>query len=282
MANDVLTANDIDQIQLAARVGRPVRPFIDGLKRATLPAILEYGCLRWSHPSLSLPELPPAIVESPVGAALREVRTELGFRPSGSSEAAAWDRIDPRPYGFFVLKDDGQLESTAWKHFETAYNRSSAKSGLPEKVASQLSVALHEMAANAVTHALSPIPVVVGFHVRDGQSLFTVADVGIGVYECLHKHPTYGSVGTHAEAIRLALHDGVSSVDPGQRGWGFREVFKAILTCDGALRFRSGTGCVEMSGAELDADRGLQTFPVHISGFQVSVCCRRGSKPRER
>jgi len=273
MAIDVLTVSDIEQIQLAAQNERPVRSFIQGLRKATLPAIIEYGCLRWSHPSLKLPDLPDAIGNSPLGLALKEVRCELGLRTNGP-DGATWDRIDPRDYGFFVLNDEAHLESTRWKLFETVYNRSSAKAGFSEKVASQLSVALHEMAANASTHALSPIPALVGFWVCDGLSLFTVADVGIGVYESLRKHPAYAHIDTHAEAIRFALRDGVSSVDPGQRGFGFREVFKAILTCYGRLRFRSGTGCIDMSGADLDADRGTKTFPPHLPGFQVSVCCR--------
>jgi hypothetical protein len=276
MATDVLTVSDIEQIQLAAQNRKPVRPFIQGLKRATLPAVIEYGCLRWTHPELKLPDLPAAIAESPLGLALKEVKSELGLR-IGGAEGTAWDRIDPRDYGFFVLKDETQLESRPWKLFETVYNRSSAKAGFPEKVASQLSVALHEMAANASTHALPPIPVLVGFRVRDGLSLFTVADVGIGVYESLRKHPSYANTDTHAQAIRLALHDGVSSIDPGQRGFGFREVFKAILSCDGMLRFRSGKGCIEMSGADLGADRGTETFPPQLPGFQVSVCCRRSA-----
>lgn len=274
MATDVLTVGDIEHIHLAAQDGKPVRPFIHGLKRATLPAVIEYGCLRWSHPELALPELPHSVAGSPLGVALKQVKSDLGLRTDGPA-GAEWKRLDPRPYGFFVLKDDSYLESKSWKLFETVYNRSSAKAGFSEKTASQLSVALHEMAANATTHAFPPIPVLVGFHVGDGLSLFTVADVGIGVYESLRKHPTYAAIQTHAGAIRSALHDGVSSIEPGQRGWGFREVFKAILSCDGMLRFRSGAGCVEMSGAGLDADRGTESFPPHLPGFQVSVCCRR-------
>ena len=57
--------------------------------------------------------------------------------------------------------------------------------GFPIKVASQLAVALHEMMANALTHAVSPIPVLVGFHVKPGLSLSCVVDVGIGVFRSL-------------------------------------------------------------------------------------------------
>jgi hypothetical protein len=279
MVVGVLTVGDIEHIQLAAQEQKPVHPFIRGLRKATLPAVMEYGCLRWSQPKLNLPELPEGIARSPLGAALKEVRSDLGMRTDRAT-AAAWTRLDPRPYGFFVLKDESDLDSKGWKVFETVYNLSSAKVGFTHKTASQLSTALHEMAANAATHADSPIPALIGFHVANGLSLFSVADVGIGVFASLRKHPAYAGVDTHAKAIRLALHDGVSSIAPDQRGWGFREVFKAILSCDGLLRFRSVGCCIEMTGADLDADRGTESFPPQVAGFQVSVCCRlRAPKP---
>jgi hypothetical protein len=80
MATEVLTVRDIEQIQLAAQYDRPVLSFIHGLRSATLPAIIEYGCLRWSNPSLKLPDLPDAIANSPLGLALKDVKSDLGLR----------------------------------------------------------------------------------------------------------------------------------------------------------------------------------------------------------
>ena len=86
-----------------------------------------------------------------------------------------------------------------------------------------------------------PIPVLVGFRVRNGLSLFTVADVGIGVYESLRNIPPMRASNACTSYPASRLHNGVSSIEPDQhRGFGFREVFKAILSCDGMLRFRSG------------------------------------------
>ena len=207
MANGVLTVSDVEHIQLAVENGRPVHSYILGVREATLPAVLEYGCLRWAQPSLGLPELPPAVIGSELGRALNEVNSQLGSRMVGPDNKS-WDRLDFRRYGFFVARDESQLDARDWKCFETLYNLSSGKVGLPKKVAGQLSVALHEMAANALTHARAPVPVLVGFHVRDGQSLFCVADVGIGVYESLRKHPSYSHIDTHADAIRCAARRG--------------------------------------------------------------------------
>ena len=273
MTNGLLTVGDVEHIQLALEHGKPVDSFVQGLGGATLPAALEYGCLRWAFPEAGLPGLPPAVVASDLGRALSEVSTPLGIKTTGP-ENRPWDRLDFRNYGFFVLREEGQLDERDWKRFETLYNLASTRVGFPPKVASRLSVALHEMTANALTHAMSPIPILVGFDVRPGQSLFCVVDVGIGVFRSLRRHPTYGGIENDKDAIRLALHDGESGVDPGLRGYGFREVFRALLSCDGVLRFRSGTGGIRMNGTDLDADRGTEWFPPRIPGFQVTVCCR--------
>lgn len=279
MPDGLLTVDDIEHIQLALNHGRPVAAFVRGLRRATLPAALEYGCLRWAFPEASLPDLPLAICSSNLGQALAEVNSALGIKTSGADNRT-WDRLDPRHHGFFVLRSEEQLDEVNWKRFEAAYDASSRSGGFPAKVASQLSVALHEMTANALTHADSPIPVLVGFQVESGRSLFCVVDVGIGVLRSLKRHPNYREIDGHHDAIRRALHDGESSVSPGERGFGFREVFKALLACDGHLRFRSGAGGIQMSGVDLDADRGTAWFPPALPGFQVTVCCRirqRGS-----
>lgn len=273
MPDGLLTVDDVEHIQLALNHGRPVDAFIRGMRRATLPAALEYGCLRWAFPEAALPDLPPAICSSDLGRALGEVNSALGVRASGADDRT-WDRIDPRAHGFFVLRDEGQLDGQNWKRFETTYDASSRRGGFSVKVASQLSVALHEMAANALTHAACPIPVLVGFQVESGRSIFCVVDVGVGVLRSLKRHPNYREIGEHHDAIRLALHDGESCVSPGERGFGFREVFKALLACDGVLRFRSGAGGIQMNGVDLDADRGTAWFPPALPGFQVTVCCR--------
>jgi hypothetical protein len=273
MPDGLLTVSDVEHIQLALDNGRLVDAFIRGLQRATLPAVVEYGCLRWSFPEAALPNLPPAVYSSDLGQALGEVSSTLGIRTSGSDNRT-WDRLDPRAYGFFVLSGEEQLDEVNWKRFEATYDASSRRGGFSPKVASQLSVALHEMAANALTHAAAPIPILVGFQTGSGRSLFCVADVGVGVLRSLKRHPNYREIDEHHDAIRLALHDGESSVNPGERGFGFREVFKALLSCDGVLRFRSGAGGIQMSGVDLDADRGTAWFPPALPGFQVTVCCR--------
>jgi hypothetical protein len=114
-------------------------------------------------------------------------------------------------------------------------------------------------------------------------ALFTVVDAGIGILASLRSQPAYQHFQVHLEAIRAALHVGVTRFGPGQGGFGFADVFKSLATDSGLVRFRSGEGCISMDGTDLDADtKGNETFPPALPGFQVTVCCRRGAgDPKE-
>src|SRR5947209_3958318 len=99
MATDVLTVGLVQDVQEALRNGQPVSPVVSGLRRATLPGLLEYNCLRWAWGS-PVPPLPKPIVTSPLGRSLREVKCDLGLRSTGP-EAPPMRRTDARPCGFY-------------------------------------------------------------------------------------------------------------------------------------------------------------------------------------
>src|SRR5690349_6975851 len=128
MTNGLLTVGDVEHIQLALSKGKPVDSFVRDLKSATLPAVLEYGCLRWALHGAGLPGLPQAIVASDLGRALGEVNSPLGIKTAGPDNSQ-WDRLDFRPYGFFVLREEAQLDERDWRCFETLYNLSSTRVG---------------------------------------------------------------------------------------------------------------------------------------------------------
>ncbi len=44
--NNWLTAEQVEHIQWAVQRNRSVSDFVNGLRHTTLPALLEYGCLR--------------------------------------------------------------------------------------------------------------------------------------------------------------------------------------------------------------------------------------------
>lgn len=130
------------------------------------------------------------------------------------------------------------------------------------------------MADNAVIHAQAPAGILVGYAVEANTATFCVADVGLGVLATLRSHPAYAHLQLHKDAIRTALQDGVSRFGPNTRGLGFRQIFKALAAQWGHLRFRSGNGCVTLNGHGLDTDKGEESFPPELPGFQVTVCCR--------
>jgi hypothetical protein len=115
----------------------------------------------------------------------------------------------------------------------------------------------------------------IGYEVRGHVAQFCVVDVGRGVLESLRENPAYSDITVHSDAIKMALHTGVSRVvGQNRRGFGFNTVFKALTEQWGQLRFRSGEGVITMNGMGLDADQGQERDLPYLSGFQVAVACR--------
>lgn len=270
-----LTVKLVLDIQRALRNGRPVADIVAKLQQASLPGIMEYGCLRWANPQI-VPPLPAAVASSPIGIALQAVKSPLGLRLTGAEKAVIRD-TKPRECEFFVIVEpsdvvDNQLFGEYLLRFEFGAKRI----GLPERTAVKLQAALHEMAVNAVTHAKAPVPALIGYEVRGSAATFCVADVGIGVLKSLRNNPEHHQLAVHSQAIRLALQDNVSCVTSDfRRGNGFRSVFKSLAAQYGILHFRSGEGSVEMHGMDLDSDQGEERRSLpSLDGFQVAVSCR--------
>jgi hypothetical protein len=262
----------VEEIQDAIRRGIPVEASVASLKRATLPALVEYGCLRWAANG-PVPPLPSAIVESVLGQSLLEVRCELGLRSTGPPKPRL-RRIDTQAVEFHVIEGKAGIEDDEWKQFETRFDRSAQSVGFAAKTAHALQGALHEMTDNAVIHAQAPVGILVGYAVEQNTAMFSVADVGVGVLASLRSHSAYSHLQLHNAAIQTALQDGASRFGPNTRGLGFRQIFKALAAQWGYLRFRSGNGCLTLNGSGLDADKGDAAFPPALPGFQVTVCCR--------
>lgn len=269
-----LSVGLVQEIHRAILSGRPVGGTVAGLRRASLPAILEYGCLRRSLGSPLVPDLPATITSSPLGLALKEVRSEIGLRTAGPEKLPSRD-TNRRPVEFYTIQDTEDVQDRRWEEFLIRFEFSAKGVGFVPKVAAGLQGALHEMAVNAVTHAKADVPALAGYEVRDGVALFCVVDVGIGVLASLWNNPDYRHLSRHNEALRLALQDGVSGVvGTERRGFGFRQVFKSLAAQWGHLRFRSGEAYVQMDGTGLDADQAQVRFSPTLPGFQVTVCCR--------
>jgi hypothetical protein len=274
LKDNCLTVNMVLDIQRALRNGRPVGQIVAKLTQATLPGLMEYGCLRWVARE-AIPALPEALVSSPVGMALQQVKSPLGLRADGPAQAPIRDS-NWREFEFYVIEEPDDVTDNRFDEYVVRFEFGARAIGLPRSTAINLQAALHEMAANAVTHADSPVAALIGYEVRKGRATFCVVDVGIGVLKSLHKNPSYTHITVHSEAIRLALEDGVSSIRGDfTRGNGFRHIFKSLAEQFGTLRLRSGEGSVEMDGMDLDVDKGRERRSLpHLDGFQVAVSCR--------
>ena len=251
---------------------------VEGLQEATLPGIMEYGCLRWAN-ELHFPPLPQAVANSPLGLALDEVRSALGFRVTGPPKRPL-RRADVQPAEFHVIETEADLNSPDWEQYVLRYDRSTRSAGFPVAVASRLQAALCEMADNTILHSDTPVAALVGYQVMEGASQFCVVDVGRGVLQSLSECSDYRHLNIHNDAIKAALKDGTSCRGTGRGGFGFRRVFKALASHWGVLRFRSGEGCISMDGQDLDCDQGIESYPPFLPGFQVSVCCKSNGHDR--
>jgi hypothetical protein len=232
---------------------------------------MEYGCLRWTCPDGTVPPLPERVTGFALGRALQRVRSPLGLRVDGRAPRPL-RRLDPHPAEFFVLGDAEDALGDEWNLFTGRFEAAARRAGLTFDTAARLHLALCEMGENAVVHAAAPA-ILVGYTAAAGYALFCVSDVGVGVLASLRRNPRHAHLARHNDAIRAALHDGVSACPDGG-GFGFRQVFGSLADQWGSLRFRSGEGCITMAGTACEADRGSVAYPPPLPGFQVAVCCR--------
>lgn len=266
-----LTCDLVEEIHQADEVGREVGRIVNSLQAATLPGVIDYGCLKLHKPSL--PRLPAAITESSLGEALLAVRSGIGLRAAGHQRPPP-RQITATPHEFIVLEGEAAITNRDWDEFLLRLRQSAKSVGFTQGKATGIAAALGEMADNAVVHARSDECPLVGYQALDGAIVCAVADVGLGVLASLRENEQFSHLRSHAEAIRMALQDGVTRYGRGSGGFGFRRVFKSLAALRGTLRFRSGEGCIVMDGTELDADRGENRFVRNRPGFQVAICCR--------
>lgn len=272
-----LTVQLVESLQTLHRKGKSVAHIVSRLERATLAGICEYGCLRHWQP-VDFPALPESVAGSPLGCALREVRSELGLRDNGPEKPRVRS-VRGHSVEFQSLPMDADLANDVeWGNFCQRFESASVHIGFTSSEAANLQSALFEMAENALIHSRSSVSPLIGYAVQDGAAIFTVADAGIGVLRSLKSSPLYSTLETDVDAIQLAMKTGVTSRQGEHGGFGFNSVFKALAEQWGSLRFRSGNGCITMDGLDLNTDKSVRHFPPGMPGFQASVHCRAGGK----
>jgi hypothetical protein len=269
----LLSIGVVEGIHATAVAGKHklVASTVAGFTDATLPGLVGYLCLRYLHGhELALPELPSEVLQSPVGHALRRVICPFGFRTTGQFSPVT--DVTHKPVEFFVLRQSADYTGHFYKLFEARWATACDAVGFRSKT-SALHLSMSAMTENAILHAQSSAGILVGYQQFEHAVLFTVADLGRGVLGSLRTNPDYVVLEHPREALRLALHEGVSCLGVGN-GLGFHQLFKTLASQYGTLRFRTGNVCITMDGQDFESDLGEETYPQHLAGFQVTMCCR--------
>lgn len=269
-----LTVELVETLQTMVLKGKAICPLVEKLRSATLPALLEYGCLRFATGD-AIPELPHEVISAEQWQPLHSINSEIGLSRDGPRKCLTKD-VTPRPIEFTTVSVEGDTMEPAWENFLQRFERSAKAAGFTTDAALNLQSALHEMATNAVIHSRATIPALVGYAVTGNCALFSVADVGQGIVASLTSNPKYAHLTLPVDAIHKALQTGVTCRVDDDGGFGFSTIFKAVAEAWGQLRFRSGNGCITMDGTDLDVDKSVRRFPPPLPGFQVSVCCHAG------
>src|SRR5437868_4627716 len=155
MRTDCLSVALVEELHRAVLRGRDMAGVVSALNGATLPGLLEYGCLRWARRDGSVPPLPQAVAASDLGRALDAVASDLGLRSNGPQKRPL-RRLDPQPAEFLILQAEDDLADDEWSHFAGRFEASARSVGFSFDAAARLQLALYEMAENAVIHAEAP------------------------------------------------------------------------------------------------------------------------------
>ena len=165
-----------------------------------------------------------------------------------------------------------------WDAFMFAMYKAMRRVGFRSLFSRGLVGAVEEMETNIHEHCGAIDTGVVGYRVGRDRVEWTVADRGIGVLRSL-RSGAFPSLRDSGEALRVALAEGRSRHGAGHgRGYGFRQLFKALSTRRGALRFRSDDQVLTMKGVSPSLSRAQLQQRANVAGFSISVVC---TKPRE-
>ncbi len=278
MAATVLDVELVEKLQRAASKAKSIEPYVSALTSATLPGMVEYGCLRHQYPLL--PELPPALIRSAAGVALADVNSSIGLRMTGKQKTPP-SLMTPQNYEFIVLASDENMTGSRWIEFASRFAMSVTGVGFHRQKALEVSAAMREMADNAVCHSESTNGILVGYEAVENYAVCVVADVGTGILRSLQTNERYARLTTHADAIETALKAGESRYGFGKGGTGFSSVFKYVAEARGTLRFRSGEAFVLLDGQDEHTDKTISHSVAFRPGFQVTICCRSSNRPAE-
>jgi hypothetical protein len=211
----------------------------------------------------------------------REHVGALPFR--ASAETAAIERacetrkpvyLDGGATGFVTARRAQYKGGDAhWTAFQVAMHKALLAAGFPSLFARGLVGAMDEMQNNIRDHSDAIDTGLIAYRVSAGRVEWVVADRGIGVLNSL-KSGAFPSLTDSGEALKVALTDGRSRFGTATgRGYGFRELFKALSARHGSLRFRSDDHALTIAGVSPSLSRARLQQRAHVSGFAVTLAC---------
>ena len=164
-----------------------------------------------------------------------------------------------------------------WDSFLFSMFKAMKAARFPSLFSRGLVGALDEMQSNIHEHSNASDTGLIAYRVDLQKIEWTVADRGIGVLTGL-RTGAFPSLKDSGEALKIALSDGYSRFGAAEgRGYGFKELFKALSARHGTLRFRSDDQVLTMSGLSPVLSRACLQQRAHISGLSVTVVCTKPS-----
>ena len=164
---------------------------------------------------------------------------------------------------------------TYWDAFMYAMHKAIVAAGFPSLFGRGLVGAMDEMQNNIHDHSEGIDTGLIAYRVSADRVEWVVADRGIGVLAGL-KSGAFPSLTDSGEALKVALADGRSRFRVGKgRGYGFRELFKAMSARHGSLRFRSGDQALTIAGVSPSLSLARLQQRANVAGFYVTVVCTK-------
>lgn len=181
-------------------------------------------------------------------------------------------------FGVFPLSRLGSTDQEVeiWDQWRLRFKLAAESSGFPKSFASALTGAMGELQDNVPLHSENVESGLVAFQGGVGIFELVVSDRGIGVLASLRKNPEYQHLAHSGEALDVAVADGGSRFgkDSGH-GYGIGQLYRALASVDGDVRFRSGDHSLELSGAGSDPVlRPSLSQKWELPGLTISVTCR--------
>lgn len=168
-----------------------------------------------------------------------------------------------------------------WTSFQVAMHKALLAAGFPSLFARGLVGAMDEMQNNIRDHSDAVDTGLIAYRVAADRVEWVVADRGIGVLSSLQSG-AFPSLTDAGEALKVALTDGRSRFGTATgRGYGFRELFKALSARQGSLRFRSDDHALTIAGVSPSLSRARLQQRAHVSGFTVTVVCTKPSAAQQ-